>query len=66
MDTILKLSIAILCLFFVWRIYRVIQANPGMLSKENLTKSFSTMGILALILIGFVTILIMLAKSGGK
>jgi hypothetical protein len=63
LNTILQICVAILCLFFVWRIYSVIKANPGMLSKENLTKSFSTMGVLALILIGFITILVMLVKQ---
>ena len=60
----MKILIAILCLFFVWRIYRVLQANPGLLSRENLSKSFLSMGVLALILIGFVTILIFLLRHG--
>lgn len=62
MNTILQLSIAILCLFILWRIYKVIRANPEMLSKQNVSKSFTTMGVLALILIGFVAILILLVR----
>ena len=62
MATLIQISVAILCLFFVYRIYKVLKENPELLSKENLTKSFSTMGVLALILIGFVAILVMLAR----
>lgn len=62
MNTILQISIAIICLFIVWRIYKVLQANPELLSKANMTKSFGTMGLVALILIGFVTILVMLVR----
>lgn len=62
MNTIIQISVAILCLFFAWRIYRVIQNNPQLMSKENLSKSFMTMGVLALILIGGIAILIMMLK----
>jgi len=61
-NTLVQISVAILCLFIVWRIYKVIQANPELLSKENLSKSFTTIGILALILMGGITILILLVK----
>lgn len=64
MNTLIQISVAILCLFIVWRIYKVIQGNPELLSKANLSKSFSTMGVLALILIGGVAILVMLLKKG--
>jgi hypothetical protein len=64
MNTLIQISVAVLCLFIVWRIYKVIQTNPELLSKANLSKSFSTMGVLALILIGGVTILVMLLKKG--
>lgn len=63
MNTLIQISIAILCLFIAWRIYKVIQSNPQLMSKDNLTKSFTTMGILALILIGGITILVMLVKQ---
>lgn len=60
MSLIIQITISILCLFFVWRIYKVLKANPEMLSKESLSKSFYSMGLLALILIGFVAILVMM------
>lgn len=62
MNTFLQIAVAVLCLFIVWRIYKIIQNNPELLSKENVTKSFTTMGFLALILIGFVAMLVMLLK----
>lgn len=62
MNTLIQISVAVLCLFIVWRIYKVIQSNPELMSKENLTKSFSTMGFLALILIGGVAMLVLLLK----
>ena len=62
MNTFLQISVAVLCLFIVWRIYKVIQGNPELLSKENVSKSFTTMGVLALILIGFVALLVMMLK----
>jgi hypothetical protein len=62
MNTIIQISVAVLCLFIVWRIYKVIQANPELMSKANLSKSFMTMGWLALIMIGGITILVLLLK----
>lgn len=62
MALLIQISVAIICLFFVWRIYKVLKANPQLLSRENLTKSFSTMGILALILIGFMAMLVMMLR----
>ncbi len=46
----------------VWVIYRSIKGRPEQFSRENLTKSFSTMGIMALLLIGFVGVLVYLAR----
>lgn len=62
MNTLIQISVAVLCLFIVWRIYKVIQSNPELMSKDNLSKSFSTMGLLALILMGGVAILVLLLK----
>jgi len=62
---LIQISISILCLFIVWRIYKVIKTNPELLSKENLSKSFSTVGVLALILIGGVVLMVMLVKASS-
>jgi hypothetical protein len=59
---VMQISLAVLCLFIVWRIYKTLQANPELLSKANMGKSLTTMGVLALILIGGIAILVMLVK----
>jgi hypothetical protein len=46
----------------IWFLYQSIKGRPEMYSKENLNKSFSTMGILALVLIIFVAGLILLVR----
>lgn len=62
MNLMIQISLIVICLFIIWRIYKVIQTNPGMLSRENLGKSFTMMGILALILIGFVGMLVYIVR----
>lgn len=47
----------------IWILYRSIQGNPQQFSKENISKSFSTMAILALILIVFVTFLVWMVRQ---
>lgn len=64
MNTIIQISLAVICLFIIWRIYKTMKANPQLFSKENLSKSFASAGVLALILIGFVFVLVMLLKTG--
>ncbi len=63
MNTIIQLSLVVICLFIIWRIYGTMKANPDLFSKANLSKSFATAGVLALILIGFVVVLVFLLKS---
>jgi len=46
----------------LWILYRNIKARPEQLSRENLTKSFSSMGILALLLIVFVALLVFMVR----
>jgi hypothetical protein len=46
----------------VWVLYRNIKGRPEQFSRENLTKSFSSMGVLALLLIGFVALLILIVR----
>lgn len=40
-----------------------IRSNPQLFSRENLNRSFFTMGILALILIGVVALLVLWLRS---
>ena len=44
-------------------LYRSIKGNPGQFSKENLSRSFFTMGILAIGLIGFVALLVLVVRA---
>ncbi len=43
-------------------IYTLIKHNPGLFSKENLGKSFYTMGILAIVLIAFIAMCIWILR----
>lgn len=47
----------------IWILYRSIKARPEQLSRENLSKSFSTMGKLALLLIAFVALLVFVLRQ---
>jgi len=58
-----QLFFIILALFIGWLIYRNIKSNPQAFSKQNLSKSLYTLGLLALALILFVAILIMLLRG---
>ena len=62
MQTLYQLLALIGAAMIVWVIYRNIKGRPEQFSREKLTKSFSTMGVLALLLIGFVAVLVYLAK----
>lgn len=46
----------------VWFMYRSIKGRPDVFSGEKISKSFGTMGILALVLILFVAFLIFMVR----
>ena len=46
-----------------WILYRTVKNKPEQFSRENLSKSFSTMGILAIILILFVAFLVLTVRQ---
>ena len=46
----------------IWGIYRAIKGRPEQFSRANIMKSFSTLGVLALILIAFVALLVVLTR----
>ncbi|QBR85122.1 hypothetical protein E3983_12635 [Legionella israelensis] len=46
----------------IFLLYRMIKGRPDMFSRENLNKSFSTMGILALFLIAFIALLVLMLR----
>lgn len=52
-----KLLLIALSIFFVWQLFVYIRSNPDALSKDKLSRSFFSLGVLALILIGFIALL---------
>lgn len=62
METLYQILGLIGAALIIWVLYRNIKGQPQQFSRENLSKSFSSMGILALILIAFVALLVMLVK----
>ena len=51
-------------LLVAFLLYRQIKSNPQAFSRENLGKSFGTLGILALLLIAFIAFLVFMLRSG--
>lgn len=58
-----KLVFALIACLLLWLLYRGLRQNPEWLSKDNLNRSFRTMGIVALLLIAFVGFLIVLLRN---
>ncbi len=50
-------------IFIAWILYRGIKSRPEQFSKENLSRSFFSMGVLGIILIAFVALLVMLVRT---
>ncbi len=48
--------------FLIWMLYRGIRGNPESFSRDNLSKSFTTLGILGLLLIGVVWLAVILLR----
>lgn len=63
MDTLYQILGVVGAVLIIWVIYRSIKGQPQAFSKENTGKSFYTMGILALILIGFIALLVLLLRT---
>ena len=62
MSTLYQVLGLIGAIAIIFILYRFIKAQPQALSRENLNKSFYTMGLLGLGLIGFVTLLIFIVN----
>jgi len=58
----LKLLYIGLSVFFIWQLFAYLRSHPEAFSKENLSRSFFTTGILALLLIAFVAMLVWFVK----
>lgn len=64
MDVVAKVLFCGIALFIMWGLYKGIKANPEWVSKENLTKSFGTMGFVALFLIAVIAFCVMSLRTG--
>lgn len=47
----------------IWYMFRVVKRDPQSFSKKNFSKSFYTMGLLALGLIAFVGLLVLMLRA---
>ncbi len=63
METITYGLLAAAALFFSWRMFKALKANPELLSRKNVSDSLTTFGILALLLIGFVALLLAMVSG---
>ncbi|KTD34413.1 hypothetical protein Lmor_1810 [Legionella moravica] len=63
METLYQILGVIGAVLIVFVLYRVIKGSPEQFSKENLSKSSLTMGVLALVLIGFIALLVLMLRS---
>ena len=59
----LKILAILGSLLIVWILYRGIRGNPNAFSKASFNKSLTTMGLLALILMAFITFCVLLLRS---
>ncbi|MGQ3889657.1 hypothetical protein ACQUW5_11560 [Legionella sp. CNM-1927-20] len=63
METVYQILGLIGAGLIIWFMYRSIKYRPDLFSRDNLNKSFFTIGILALILIAFVGLLILMVRN---
>lgn len=63
METFYQLLAIIAGVLIVWVTYRSIKGRPELFSRENMSKSFFSLGILAIILIVFVGLLVLVVRS---
>lgn len=53
-----KLLYIVVAVLVVGLMFWTVKNNPQMFSRQNISKSFFTLGILALLLIGFIALLV--------
>lgn len=63
MSIFYQILLIISALIIIWIMYRSVKGNPEAFSKANINKSFYAVGLLALVLIGFITLLVLLLRS---
>lgn len=63
METLYQILGIIGAVLIVFVLYRMIKGRPELFSKENLNKSFMTMGVLAVGLIAFIALLVLMLNA---
>ena len=63
MSTVYQLFALIMIGLAIWWLYRSVNNQPQLFTKEKLNQSIYTLGILALVLIVFVGFLVMLVRN---
>lgn len=58
-----QLLFLLLAIGIGWLLWRQVKGSPQAFSKDNLNKSFWTLGLLALFLIVFIAFLVMLVRT---
>lgn len=62
METLYQILGLLAAGLIVFLLYRMIKGRPEMFSRENLNRSFSTMGVLALLLMAFIALLALMLR----
>ncbi|MGV3740349.1 MAG: hypothetical protein ACO1N3_03550 [Gammaproteobacteria bacterium] len=65
METLYKTLAILGAALVVWILYRTIRSRPDQFSRENLSKSFTTMAILGIVLIVFVAFLVFMVRQSA-
>ena len=64
METFYQLLALIGAVMIAWVIYRAIKGRPESFSRSNMSKSFYSLGVLAMVLIAFVALLVLMVRQG--
>ena len=59
METVYQLLAIVAGVLICWLVYTTVKGQPNVFSRENLSKSLTSMGLLALVLMAFVALLIL-------
>ena len=57
------LLFVLLALLFIWIGFRMVRSNPQLFSKDNLSRSITTLGVLALLLIVIVAFCVIMLRN---
>jgi hypothetical protein len=63
MTVLTKILLVVLAAFLIWQMYSFVKNNPQSLSRDNLSRSVFTLGMLCLFLIAFVVLLVWMLKG---